>query len=387
MGTIIDEILKTQDYINHETSCNCKQCRQQNYRDNEFLDNLFDFFNEKEDLLDSRKVKSAIDYNQKYGKSLGWLNYYNDIVRKVLKMSYLPDEADFAQKIAKWQSQNGYSGNYIDGKLGSGTWEKMKVILGLKSGYSTPTTPNTTSPNRCLRPVGSKRVNAVIGSKIYSEFLQKRGTRYHTGIDVTTKYGGTGKNDEKRGLPVYATLKPYIELSELNSTCLAIDNQGKVNNGMGIKGNGKAILKYAKVRIPQNGGYGLSGGSAYGGVVGLACVYSYTTFGGLKKEFTLFIEYLHLITERFLPYYKTGGEARKMTRSDWVNHPNSRNIGFGRLMKHKAILSPEQLTSGRELIGYLGATNWPHVHIQANYSSKVTSYKMYPRFDPMIMIN
>jgi hypothetical protein len=201
------------------------------------------------------------------------------------------------------------------------------------------------------------------------------GRNQHFGIDVS----GT------RGLPVYATIKPVINLNVLNSVRVAVDKTGTGRTGLGILGQGDAVLKNALVLLPDWNKKVKPGKviQSWGGVVGLACRYTYLRHDGSKGIFTLYIEYLHLITEDFLPIDKSGNKM--LTLEQW--RAMGKPIGFGPRMKNKTILSASELTGNNPLlVGYLGATYGPHVHIQANYLEGEKGYKFFPRFDPTVAI-
>ena len=157
MRDFIGELISTQqsglERTAHSPFCNChKCCGELQNEENEFLDSIFNYFKPQKDLLSNQQVKDAIKYNNKNNGS--WTRYYDDIIKRVLKLNYSPDEADFAQAVARWQTDNGYSGKNIDGKLGPGTWGKMQKILGLKfdelSPIETPVPFCKASKNRKL---------------------------------------------------------------------------------------------------------------------------------------------------------------------------------------------------------------------------------------------
>ena len=130
---LLDEILNQKDIHpqkKHSPYCSCSKClSKNNILEREFsLSDIFDFFKPTK-RLDEQQLQKAIEYNKRKGPELGWASYYDDIVEKVLKLNYSPDEAAFAQAVANWQANNGYSGKYIDGKLGSGTWGKMQDLI------------------------------------------------------------------------------------------------------------------------------------------------------------------------------------------------------------------------------------------------------------------
>lgn len=228
-------------------------------------------------------------------------------------------------------------------------------------------------------PAGALRYG-VPGGKILSAYLKKRSGGYHTGIDVSTFTGkNRGADDPRRGLPVYAALRTSIDLATLNSVQVAVKKALPWKNGLGIPGQGLATLRDARVRVPPAGD---RKGNEYGGVVGLACRYTYTKTDGTPGLFTLFVEYWHLITPEYLP---KDGQGRVIPLSKWTAAGKGDRLGLGPRMKNGALLKPDDFASP-PLVGYLGATQWPHVHIHAGYAEGEKSYVFYPRFDPTAVI-
>src|SRR5207247_8117720 len=121
---------------------------------------------------------------------------------------------------------------------------------------------------------------------------------------------------------------------------------------------------------------------AYGGVVGLACRYGFTRTDGSPSTFTLYIEFLHLITPDYLP---KDGRGQTVSADTWA--ATGKGIGFGARIQNGARLSAGDLCAGDPvLVGYLGATQFPHVHIQAAYATGEQRYLRSPRIDPAVMI-
>jgi hypothetical protein len=84
----------------------------------------------------------AIKLNQYYAQQLGWVNYYDQVNALLLSFSgqqnvSLSEEA-FAQAVAEWQKQNGFSAAECDGIIGPNTWGKMKGLLPVASQPATP---------------------------------------------------------------------------------------------------------------------------------------------------------------------------------------------------------------------------------------------------------
>ncbi len=227
----------------------------------------------------------------------------------------------------------------------------------------------------------------VPGGKLISSFLNWRSgkeyTGYHSGIDVSSSNArGGGADDPRRGLPLYATVKRSIDINALNSVDV-VPNKGAKSKqtGLGISGHGIATLLNALVQVQP---WKPRGVFDYGGVLGLACRYSYMKNNSSLGLFTLYIEYLHLITPEYLPM---DGRGRKISFTEWIAAGKEKRMGFGPEMQNNTELSADKLTSGSPLlVGFLGASQFPHVHIQANYRHGKQGRLFYPRFDPAVMI-
>jgi hypothetical protein len=229
-------------------------------------------------------------------------------------------------------------------------------------------------------PTGGTLRYGVPGGKILSGYLKKRSSGYHTGIDVSTSSSrGGGAADTRRGLPVYATIRTTLDIAALNSVQVALKKAPPWKTGLGIPGRGVATLREARVRVSS---YGKRSGSEYGGVAGLACRYTYTKNDGTPGLFTLFVEYWHLITPAYLP---KDGNGRILSLAEWLAAGKGGRMGLGPKMVDGAILKPGDFANP-PLVGYLGATQWPHVHIHANYKEGEHRYLLYPRFDPTAVI-
>lgn len=206
---------------------------------------------------------------------------------------------------------------------------------------------------------------------------RRSGRERHLGIDVSTSNAsGGGADDARRGLPVYAAIRPSLDLATLNGIAVYADG---ARTGLGITGSGTAVLANARVfRQPWEP----TEAGAYGGVLGLACRYDYTRRDGSSGRFTIYVEYLHLITDRYLP--KDGG-GNVISARDWA--ATGKGSGFGPHMTNGAVLSAADLTGGAPLlVGYLGATEFPHVHIQAAYRDGEHGYLRAPRLDPEAVV-
>ena len=227
----------------------------------------------------------------------------------------------------------------------------------------------------------------VPGGVIGSGYLVNRSGLYHTGIDVSPSMrrgGGGGAEDPRRGMPVYLTLRSSINIEVLNTVKVAdshVASKNPIRTGLRLDGQGAAQLQGAKVvrtfteTKPDNG---------YGSGVGLACRYAYTTLAGSSASFTLYVEYWHLITRDTLPFPGQGG---KIPFDTWLAAGKGGRMGFGPEMRKDNVLSAGKLTGGSPLlVGYLGATRWPHVHIHVNFKHGTAGYLFYPRIDPTVVI-
>jgi peptidoglycan hydrolase-like protein with peptidoglycan-binding domain len=81
--------------------------------------------------ISASSVAKAVEYNREKSAQLGWGAHFDDIVAKVLRLNFTPEESYFAELLADWQAANGLT---PDGMLGPGTWARMKQILGIGSG-------------------------------------------------------------------------------------------------------------------------------------------------------------------------------------------------------------------------------------------------------------
>jgi len=206
------------------------------------------------------------------------------------------------------------------------------------------------------------------------------GRAMHLGIDVSlSNASGGGADDTRRGLPVFVSLRPSIDVGDLNAVAVMKDKEaGPGETGLGIPGSGAATLEDAKVH-PQPWE---QPGNAYGGVLGLSARYSYVKTDGSPGTVVLYVEWLHLITDRFLPKDGTG---RVMSRAEW--DATGKGIGFGPEMQAGRVLTQAELTQDPPLlVGHLGATEFPHTHIQAALAGSQAQTPSRPRFDPTVVV-
>jgi hypothetical protein len=212
------------------------------------------------------------------------------------------------------------------------------------------------------------------------EKANKGGRSQHLGIDISLPKAGDGSyNDARRGTPVYIAINPLIKISDLNSV-RAYDKKNSQNlAGLGIAGAGDAELTDGVIRVQP---WEPKDGDSYGGIVGVACHYKYSKASGGAGEFTLYVEYLHLITEKYLAKNSAGKIA---TLDEWK--ATGKPYGFGPGINNNdkwdktAFLGPVLAVAG-----YLGATQTPHVHVQCAYETGRVNYSFNTRVDPEVII-
>ena len=213
-----------------------------------------------------------------------------------------------------------------------------------------------------------------------SEKPTKGGRSQHLGIDVSlTKTGDGSYNDVRRGTPVYVAINPIIKIGDLNAVKAFNKPSEKNLTGLGIAGSGDAELVEGIIKTQP---WEPKDGDSYGGIVGVACYYQYAKTGGGTGEFTLYVEYLHLITEKYLAKNSTGKVA---TLDEWK--ATGKSYGFGPNIVNNAKWDKTSfLGPTLPVVGYLGATQFPHVHIQAAYEPGRVQYARNTRFDPEIIV-
>jgi len=205
------------------------------------------------------------------------------------------------------------------------------------------------------------------------------GRQRHLGMDVSlSNAAGGGVDDARRGMPVYVAVRGTIPLAELNAV-RAADAQRNPLTGLDLRGSGDATLREAIVLAQP---WQPSDGDSYGGVVGLACRYTYTRDDGSNDVFTLYLEFLHLITQGYPP---KNGAGDILSLNDYT--AAGKQYGFGPRITNNATLSAADLLADPPiLVGYAGATEFPHCHLQAAYSPGERRYLRAPRFDPSVML-
>jgi hypothetical protein len=194
------------------------------------------------------------------------------------------------------------------------------------------------------------------------------GTRdgHNPNYDISSNPPGAGG---QRDEPVFLSLRPSIDMEFVN---------GK--GGTSISGTGSAQLTGATVFTdpwkPKANPDGTPG-SSWGEVVGINAHYSYTKSDGTPGVLTFYIEYLHLISPQYPPMADNGIP---------IDSPVPCS-GLGPDMKNGKKLSPDDL-SKRPLIGFEGATQTPHVHVQARLADgSVGGLLKGPLVDPTIVLN
>jgi hypothetical protein len=72
------------------------------------------------------KAKRAIRANNRFARQLGWLEYFDDIVRVLGFSTYSPGPTEFARAVAKWQRDNNLR---PDGIIGPTTWARLSSLV------------------------------------------------------------------------------------------------------------------------------------------------------------------------------------------------------------------------------------------------------------------
>jgi len=213
-----------------------------------------------------------------------------------------------------------------------------------------------------------------------SEKGKSSGRSAHLGIDISLPKAGDGSyNDPRRGAPVYIAINTILSASALNSVRAIDKKANKKLTGLGIPISGDATMVEGVIK-PQP--WKPDSDDSYGGIVGVACHYQYTKTSGGTDYFTIYVEYLHLITDTYLAKDKAGVIA---TPAQWA--ATGKPKGFGPDIKSNARWGrTEFLGPVYAIAGYLGATQTPHVHVQAAYSPGKVEYARDIRLDPELVI-
>ena len=213
-----------------------------------------------------------------------------------------------------------------------------------------------------------------------SEKTKSGGRKQHLGIDVSiAKTGDGGYNDPRRGEPVYIAIATSLTASALNSVRAHDRSTDKKQTGLGIPLTGDADLVEGIIRLQP---WTPTDDLSYGGIVGVACHYQYNKQSGGADFFTIYVEYLHLITDAYLAKNKAGEIA---TKDQWA--ATGKPKGFGPSLTNNAKWSKtEFLGPSYSIAGYLGATQTPHVHVQAAHKPGKVNYARDLRLDPQLVI-
>ncbi len=202
-----------------------------------------------------------------------------------------------------------------------------------------------------------------------------QGANRHKGIDV----------GQARGVPVFANLRASIPIAELNRAHHVAVRPDNDLFGLQVAAvSGDAQLIGARVIVQPWSPRKSPTGNDYGGVLGLAAHYQYLGDDGAKHVFTMYIEYEHLITVDYLPRRSDG---------TFIDNDNvaiapgeySGCTGFGARMQHDAVLTAGDLEQ-RPLIGFLGAMQASHVHIQAAFGNGTAGYLRNYFVDPGLVL-
>jgi hypothetical protein len=176
-----------------------------------------------------------------------------------------------------------------------------------------------------------------------------------------------------RDTPVYADIAPEVSADDLNKLPI-YHNAGA---SLGIPETGNLRLTGATVLLVQPGPIDY-GNHVYdwGGIVQLTLTYQ----GSSGATYQINLQYLHLINDTHHPQ---NDAKQPIDNAGNVIGPDDYSgcVGFGSDMKNGARLSLEELAR-HPLIGYLGATQTSHTHIQAIMS--VNGHSLY--FDPQPLL-
>jgi len=180
MKTRLDEIWKMDLYSSHDKSrgCNCPACA------------ALLSPNSSQTLLDEMlyethtDIPAAVAYNRKNADRLGWGKHLYDIVEKVLRVNYSPEESHFAELVAEWQATQGLTSN---GKLGPETWATMKPLL------TTGTSASQSGPVSTFDEQEIRKIFAFLGYDLQQKSMQQVIRDFQGDMSL----GVTGKLDIK----------------------------------------------------------------------------------------------------------------------------------------------------------------------------------------------
>jgi hypothetical protein len=214
--------------------------------------------------------------------------------------------------------------------------------MGVAPEAPTPgPSPSPTSSPSCNTPPFGSGVDGVPNGKTTHPFHPEN----HPGTDVFAP----------RDTPVYADVQPELPVDDLNNSPLF-----HANGNLSLPETGNLKLLDATVTLQPWAG---QGAWDWGGIVRLTLRYQ----GGSGAIYPINLEYLHLITKNRHP---------RNDANEWIDNkgktigPDDYKgcLGFGDEMQNGAKLTADQLGQ-HPLIGYEGATQTPHTHIQAWYGA------------------
>ena len=167
-----------------------------------------------------------------------------------------------------------------------------------------------------------------------------------------------------RDTPVYADLQPTVPVDDLNNAGI----YHKPGASLNISETGNLQLVDAKVWLqPWD-----KPGDDYGGIVRLVARYQ----GDSGKIYTIDIDYLHLINKSHHPR-NDAGEPIDNAGKPIAEDAYKGCVGFGPEMQNGKLLSKDELAK-HPRVGYLGATQTSHTHIQATFAGN--------NFDPASLL-
>ncbi len=109
-----------------------------------------DQINNTDEVTGSVNWDRAVALNEKYARDLGWINNIyaiNDLLIQATGQNDISLHGEaFAQAVAVWQQQQGFSAKDADGIIGPNTWRKMQPLL--RTVPTTAQLPITTSTAR-----------------------------------------------------------------------------------------------------------------------------------------------------------------------------------------------------------------------------------------------
>jgi hypothetical protein len=221
----------------------------------------------------------------------------------------------------------------------------------------------------------------VRGGTVLESFLHEYPNGgFHGGIDI----------QQLRDAMVFANIRQVVPIDALKHARM-LDTQKPT--GVGLAGSGDATLQDATV-VGQRWYPGCTPvqvkcanpdvDNSWGGMVGLAAHYTY----GENKTFTVYLEYEHLIQNPYYPRNDAGvyidNQGNGVKQGEYESRPLG-CVGYGQLMQAGTTLSARQLAD-HPLIGYLGATQNPHVHIQTAFATGSGGYLKTNFFDPGVVL-